>query len=46
MQMEKEDHSRKLKILDVTIINTGTGKYEFKINRKNAMLNVQIKTHS
>ena len=44
--MEKEDHSRKLKILDVTIINTGTGKYEFKINRKNAILNVQIKPHS
>ena len=44
--MEKEDKSRKLNFLDVTIINTGEGKYEFKIHRKNAMTNVQIKPHS
>ena len=44
--MEKEDHSQKLNFLDVTIINTGTGKYEFKIHRKNAITNVQIKPHS
>ena len=44
--MEKKDQSRKLKFLDVTIINTGTGKYEFKIHRKNAITNVQIKPHS
>ena len=44
--MEKEDQSRKLNFLDVTIINTGEGKYEFKIHRKNAMTNVQIKPHS
>ena len=40
--MEKEDESR----LDVTIINTGAAKYEFKIHRKNAITNVQIKPHS
>ena len=44
--MEKEDQSHKLKFLDVTIINTGPGKYEFKIHRKNAIVNVQIKPHS
>ena len=40
--MEKEDESR----LDVTIINTSAGKYEFKIHRKNAITNVQTKPHS
>ena len=30
--MEKEDQSCQLKFLDVTIINTGAGKYEFKIH--------------
>ena len=44
--MEKEDETRKLNFLDVTIITTGTGKYEFKIHRKNAIINVQIKPHS
>ena len=44
--MEKEDQSRKLNFLDLTIINTGTGKYEFKIHRKNAITNVQTKPHS
>ena len=44
--MEKEDQSRKLNFLDVTIINTVAGKYEFKIHRKNAITNVQIKPHS
>ena len=41
--MEKEDQSRKLNFLDVTIINTGVRKYEFKINRKIAITNDQIK---
>ena len=41
--MEKEDQSLKLNFLDVTIINSGEGKYEFKIHQKNAMTNVQIK---
>ena len=44
--MEKEDQSQKLNVLDVTIINTCAGKYEFKIHRKNAITNVQIKPHS
>ena len=44
--MEKEDQSQKLNLLDVTIINTGTGKYEFKKHLKNAFTNVQIKPHS
>ena len=44
--MEKEDQSHKLNFLDVTIINTGPGKYEFKMHRKNAITNVQIKPHS
>ena len=44
--MEKEDQSRKLNFLDVTIINTGVRKYEFKIYRKIAITNVQIKPHS
>ena len=32
--LEKEDQSRKLSFLDVTIIKTGAGKYEFKIHQK------------
>ena len=39
--MEKEDQSRKLNFLDVTIINTGAGTYKFKMHRKNAIANVQ-----
>ena len=44
--MEKEDQSQKLNFLDVTFINTRAEKYEFKIYRKNAITNVQIKPHS
>ena len=44
--MEKEDQSQKLNFLDVTIISTCARKYEFKIYRKNAITNVQIKPHS
>ena len=43
--MEKEDQPRKLNFLDLTIINTGAGKYEFKIHQKNAITNVQIKPY-
>ena len=32
--MEKEDQTRKLNFLDVTIINIEAGIYEFKIHRK------------
>ena len=31
--MEKEDQSQKLNFLDVTIINTGAGKFDLKIYR-------------
>ena len=44
--IEKEDQSRKPNVLNATIINTGAGKCEFKILRKNAITNVQIKPHS
>ena len=37
--IEKEDQSRKLNFLYVTIINTGVGKYDFKTHRKNAIVN-------
>ena len=43
--MEKEDQSHKLNFLDVTIINIGAGKYDFKIHQKNTITNVQIKPH-
>ena len=42
----KEDQSHKLNFLDVTIISTGVGKYVFKMHRKNATSNAQIKSHS
>ena len=44
--MGKENQSQTLYFLDVTITNTGGGKYEFKIHRKNTITNVQIKPHS
>ena len=44
--MEKENQSRKLNFSDVTITNNGRGKYEFKIHRQNAIINLQIKPHS
>ena len=37
--MEKEDQLRQLNFLDLTIINTGTARYEFKIDQKNAVTN-------
>ena len=44
--MKKEDQSRKVNFLNVTILKTGAGKYEIKIHRKNAIKNVQIKPRS
>ena len=41
--MAKEGWSQKLNFLDVIIINNGAEKYGFKIHRKNAITNVQIK---
>ena len=43
--MKKEDQTQKLNFLDVTIINTGSGKYNFKMNCKNAITNIHIKPH-
>ena len=44
--MEKENQSHKLNFLNVTVINTGAGKYEFKIHQKNVVADVQIKPNS
>ena len=41
--MEKEDQSQKLNFLEIIVINTAAGNYEFKIRRKNAITNAQIK---
>ena len=43
---EYENDNKELNFLDVTIKNNNNGKYEFKIHRKNAITNVQIKPHS
>ena len=43
--MEKENHSQKLNFIDAIIINTSVGQ-EFKIYRKHAITNVQIKLNS
>ena len=42
---KKKTNQKKLNFFDVTIINTGVGKYEFKIHRKNAITNIHIKPH-
>ena len=43
---EYEDENKSLNFLDITITNNGTGKYEFKVHRKEAITNVQIKPDS
>ena len=43
---EYEDDTKSLDFLDTTINNTGSGTYEFKIHRKDAITNVQIKLDS
>ena len=43
---EYEDDNKTLNFLDTTIINNGLGKYEFKIHRKDAITNVQLKPDS
>ena len=40
--MEIENQVKTINFLDLTIINNQTGKYEFKVHRKNAITNVQI----
>jgi len=44
--VEYENDKKELNFLDTTIINTGERKYEFKIHRKAAITNVQIKLNS
>ena len=41
--IEKEDDKKSLNFLDLTIINTTSGNYDFKIFRKDAITNVQVK---
>ena len=43
---EYEDENKTLNFLDITIMNEGSGKYEFKIHRKDAITNVQVKPTS
>ena len=43
---EYEDENKSLNFLDTTIVNEGKGKYEFKIHRKDAITNVQVKPTS
>ena len=44
--MEVENSDKSLNFLDITIMNKKTGAYQFKIHRKQAITNVQIKKHS
>ena len=43
---EHEDENKTLNFLDTTIINEGNGGYNFKIHRKEAITNVQVKPTS
>ncbi|XP_065642467.1 uncharacterized protein LOC136074096 [Hydra vulgaris] len=44
--IETENHNKTLNFLNITIINNSKGKYEFKVYRKEAITNIQIKPHS
>jgi hypothetical protein len=44
--IEVENISKTLNFLDITIVNNTQGKYEFKIYRKDAITNIQVKPHS
>ena len=44
--IEFENNQKQLKFLDITITNNGTDSYDFKIFRKPAITNVQIKSNS
>ena len=44
--MEIEDNNKSIQFLDLNIVNNGDSRYEYKIHRKNAITNVQIKPHS
>ena len=44
--IEFENNQKQLNFLDITITNNGTNSYDFKIFRKPAITNVQIKSNS
>jgi hypothetical protein len=44
--IEHENENKELNFLDVTVKNNGTGQYEFKVHRKEAITNIQIKPTS
>ena len=44
--MEVENEEKSLDFLEIKTINSGKGKYEFKVHRKKATTNVQIKPTS
>lgn len=44
--MDRESTDKSLQFLDLMTTNNGEGRYEFKIYRKEAITNVQIKTNS
>ena len=43
---EYESASKGLNYLDINITNNGNGKYEFRVHRKDAITNIQIKPNS
>ncbi|XP_065675513.1 uncharacterized protein LOC136091734 [Hydra vulgaris] len=44
--IEVENKNKIINFLDITVINNTHGKYEFKVYRKDAITNIQIKPHS
>jgi len=44
--IEMQSENKSLDFLDITITNTNNGKYQFKIHRKEAITNVQLKPSS
>ena len=44
--MEQENDQKEMNFLDITIRNTGDGRFVFKVFRKNAITNVQIQPNS
>ena len=44
--IEFENNKKQFNFLDITITNNGTDSYDFKIFRKPAIMNVQIKSNS
>ena len=43
---EYENENKELNYLDITITNNKEGKYDYKVHRKNAITNIQIKPES